>query len=158
MQSMQKWKYPEMVPSTREWCLGMCIWGSCGYIKHKDLRLWPHGYRICITARIQPQINQIAHHRARTDSPERLQVLTDKNVDVICNVMRKPGGKNADWMPDRGQHVSVTAQENLKLIVFLFHNWWRCTLDWKVSGVWEDTLHLMAGQKKLKQSGKIPTW
>ena len=28
------------------------------------------------------------------DSPDRLRVLTDKNFDDICNVMRKPGGKN----------------------------------------------------------------
>ena len=35
------------------------------------------------------------------DSPKRLQVLTDKNVDDICNVMRKPGSKNANGTPDR---------------------------------------------------------
>ena len=29
------------------------------------------------------------------DSEERLQVLTNKNVDDICNVAKKPGGKNA---------------------------------------------------------------
>ena len=43
------------------------------------------------------------------DSPDRLRVLTDKNDDDICNVMRKPGGKNADRMPDRGKQVSVIA-------------------------------------------------
>ena len=63
------------------------------------------------------------------DNIERLRVLTDKNVDGICNVMRKPGGKNADRKPNRGQQVSVVAQENLKLAVFLFHHWWRCTVD-----------------------------
>ena len=45
------------------------------------------------------------------DSPERLRVLTDKNVDNICNVVRKPGGKNVDGMPDRGQEVSAIAQK-----------------------------------------------
>ena len=35
-------------------------------------------------------------------SPDRLRVLTDKNVDDTCNVMRKPGGKNANEMPDKG--------------------------------------------------------
>ena len=49
------------------------------------------------------------------DSTERLRVITDKNVDDICNVVRKPGGKNPDGMPDREQQVSVIAQENLKL-------------------------------------------
>ena len=53
------------------------------------------------------------------DSPDRLRVLTDKNVDDVCNVMRKPGSKNANGMPDRGQQVSVIAQENLKLAAFL---------------------------------------
>ena len=56
------------------------------------------------------------------DSPKRLQVLTDKNVDNICNVMRKPCDKNANGMPNRGQQVSVIAKENLKLTAFLFHH------------------------------------
>ena len=34
-------------------------------------------------------------------------VLINKNVDDICNVMRKPCGKNADGMHDRGQQISV---------------------------------------------------
>ena len=63
------------------------------------------------------------------DSPDRLRVLTDENVDDICNVMRKPGSKNVDGTPNRGQQVSVIAQENLKLAVFLFHHRWRCTLE-----------------------------
>ena len=37
------------------------------------------------------------------DSLDRMQVLTNKNVDDICNVMRKPGSQNANQMPDRGQ-------------------------------------------------------
>ena len=43
--------------------------------------------------------------------------------------MRKPGGKNADGTSNRGQQVSVIAQENLKLGTFLFHCRWRCTFD-----------------------------
>ena len=39
------------------------------------------------------------------DNPDRLRVLTDKNVNDICNVMRKPGSKNNDGTPDRGQQV-----------------------------------------------------
>ena len=58
-------------------------------------------------------------------SLERLRVLTDKIVDDICNVMKKLGGKNSDGMPNRGQQVSVMAQENLKLAIFLFHHRWR---------------------------------
>ena len=63
------------------------------------------------------------------DSPERLRVLTDKNVDGICYVMRKPGGKNDNRTSGRGQQVLVIVQENLKLAIFLFHHWWRYTLQ-----------------------------
>ena len=90
------------------------------------------------------------------DSPDRLRVLTDKNVNDICNVMRKPGSKNANGMPDRGQQVSVIDQENPKLAVFLFHHKWRCTLDWETTGVNEDTLRLMSSQKKFKDKNRDP--
>ena len=43
------------------------------------------------------------------DSTERLRVLIDKNVDDICNVIRKPGGKNVNGTPNRGHQVSVIA-------------------------------------------------
>ena len=36
------------------------------------------------------------------DISKRLRALTDKNVNDICNVVRKPGGKNTDKMPERG--------------------------------------------------------
>ena len=88
------------------------------------------------------------------DSPEGLQVLTDKNVDDICNTMRKPGGKNANGMCGRGQQVSVLVQENLKLAFFLFHHKWRCILEWEMTGVNENRLCLMTGQKKLKDEYK----
>ena len=55
-------------------------------------------------------------------SSESLRVFTSKNLHDICNVMKKPGGKNAEEMPNRGQQVSVMAQENLKLATFLFHH------------------------------------
>ena len=56
------------------------------------------------------------------DSPERLRAFTDKNVDDMCNVVRKPGGKNADGTPDRELQVSVIAQEKLKLAAFLYYH------------------------------------
>ena len=84
------------------------------------------------------------------------EALTDKNVDDIHNFMRKSGSKNADWTPNRRQHVPVIAQENLNLAVFLFHHWWKCTFDWKVTGVPEDTVDLLAGQKRLKDEYKDP--
>ena len=56
------------------------------------------------------------------DNPDRLRVLTDKNVDDICNVVRKPGSKNVNWTFNGGQQVSAIAQENLKLAAFLFHH------------------------------------
>ena len=57
-------------------------------------------------------------------------------------------------MPDRGQQVSVIAQENLKLAAFLFHHRWRYTFDWDIKGVHEDRVYLLAGQKKLKNKYK----
>ena len=57
------------------------------------------------------------------------RVLTDKNVDDICNVMRKPGNKNVNGTPNKRQWVSAIAKEKLKLDVFLFHHQWRCTFD-----------------------------
>ena len=50
-------------------------------------------------------------------------------------------------MPDRGQKVSVIAQENLKLAIFYF-------IIGAVAGVSEDTLHLTMGQKKLEDKYK----
>ena len=88
------------------------------------------------------------------DNPDRLRVLTDKNVNYICNVVRKPGGKNAIWTPNRGQQVSVIAQENLKLAAFLFHHRWRCTFDWEITEVDEGTVCVIAGQKKLEDEYK----
>ena len=86
----------------------------------------------------------------RLYSPEWHKILTDKNVDDLCNVVRKSGGKNANWMPDRGPKVSIITKDNLKLAISLFHHWWRCTIDWEVMGVQEDTVHLLIRQKRLK--------
>ena len=87
-------------------------------------------------------------------SLEQLRVLTHKNVDDTYNVMRKPGGMDADGTSNRGQQVSVIAQENLKLAVFLFHHRWKCTFDRKVTGVHENTVCLLAGQKRLEDEYK----
>ena len=70
--------------------------------------------------------------------------------------MRKPGGKNANGTPNKGQQISVIAQENLKLGVFLFHYRWRCTFDWEITGINEETVHFLSGQKKLKDKYKDP--
>ena len=56
------------------------------------------------------------------DSPERLRILTDKYVNDICNVMRKPGSKNADGTPNKEQQVPVIAQEKLMLAAFLLYH------------------------------------
>ena len=99
--------------------------------------------RYVLTAQFSPEAAQVLLSEQGQDSPNRLQVLVNKNV-------RKPGGKNADKRPDKGQ-VSVIAQENLKLAAFLFHQRWRCTFDWEEMGVWEDTVYLLASQKRLNK-------
>ena len=76
-----------------------------------------------------PEAAKLLKRKQGLDSPDRLQVLTDKIIDVIGNVIRKPGFKNADKVPYRGQHVSIIVQENLKPATFLFHHRWSCTFD-----------------------------
>ena len=90
----------------------------------QDMYLWL-GY--------SPEAARLLIREQGLDSPGRLRVLTDENVNEICNAVRKPGGNNAYETMVRGQKVSVTAQENLKLAVFLFHHWCRCTCDWEVT-------------------------
>ena len=88
------------------------------------------------------------------ESQRRFIVVSYKNVDDICNVMRKLGSKNANETSIRGQQVSVIAQESLTLAVFILHHWWQCTFDWEVMGVCEETIHLLSGQKRLKDKFK----
>ena len=101
-----------------------------------------------------PKAAKLLIRKMGLDNSNRLRVLMDKNYDNICNVMRKPGGKNANGTPNRGQQVSVIAQENLKLAAYLFHNWWRCTFDWEIMGVDERTVHSLVSQKKLEDEYK----
>ena len=77
---------------------------------------------IYLELRFSPKAARLLVKEQGLDSSERFRVLTDKRVDDIFNVMKKPEGKNANETPDSGQKVSVTAQENLKLAIFLFHH------------------------------------
>ena len=70
--------------------------------------------------------------------------------------MRKPGGKNANKMLNRWQQVSLIAQENLELAVFLFYHRWRYAFNCKVKNMQEDTVYLLAGQNRLKDYYKDP--
>ena len=81
------------------------------------------------TAWIYPEAARLLVRDQGLYSPDRLRVLIDKTVHDICNVMRKPGGKIANRMPDREQQVLVIAQENVKLAAFLFHHIWRSTFN-----------------------------
>ena len=119
----------------------------------KIIASWLH--KMYIWLGFSPKAANLLNEEKETDSPERLRVLTDKNVDDIYNNARKPGSKNANQTPDGGQQASFIAQENLKLAAFLFHHSWRCTLDWEVE--WhDDTVHLLADQKKLKDEYRDP--
>ena len=90
----------------------------------QDMYLW---------LRFSPKAAKLLLREQGVESAERLRVLTNKNVDDICNVMRKPGHNDANGMHDKGQQVSIITQENLKLAAFLFHHRWRCTLDWELA-------------------------
>ena len=61
--------------------------------------------------RFRPEAARLLIREQGLDSQEQMRVLTDKNVDDICNVVRKQGSKNASGMPNRGQKVSVIAKK-----------------------------------------------
>ena len=65
-----------------------------------------------------PEAAKLLVREQGLDRPERLGAFMDKNVNEICNVMKKPGGKNVEGLPNRGQKVSVIAHKNLKLASF----------------------------------------
>ena len=113
----------------------------------QDMCLW-HGF--------SPKASRLLIREHGLDSLDKLRVLMDKIVDGICNVVKKSGNKNAERMPNREQQVSVMVQENLKLAAFLFHHRWRYPLGWDVMGVHEDTVHLLARQKRLKDECNNP--
>ena len=80
----------------------------------------------------------------------------DKNVDDICNITKQAGGKNPNGTYNRGWQASVRVQENLNLAFFLFHHRCRCTLNGEVTVMHEDTVCLLAGQKRPKDNYKDP--
>ena len=106
-----------------------------------QLRFWHHVTKLLV--RIEGLVRQ-----------DRLHFHTDKNVDDVFNIIRKPGDKNTDVMLNRGQQDAVIAQKNLKLASFLFHHRCRCTFDWEVTRVHEDIADFLEGQKRLKYNYK----
>ena len=119
-----------------------------GYIEHEDLKLWPHGSRS----------SQIAHQRARFRQ-------TWKNKSSQMSMTSVMSWKNQVARMTMGQLTEGSRfQSHLKKtwpLLFLFHHWWRCTFDWEVMGVWEDTGCLLVEKKKLedeyKDSDMLPT-
>ena len=52
------------------------------------------------------------------DSLDEIALLTDKDIDNLCSVVRRPGGTIANNVPNPGLNVSVRAQINMKLLVY----------------------------------------
>ena len=102
-----------------------------------------------------PKAAKLLIRQQGLDNHNRLRILTNKNVDDICNVVRKRGSKNANGTPKRGQQVSMIAQENPKLAAFLFHHQQRCTLDWEITGM-DEGARFLVGQKKLEDEYEDP--
>ena len=50
----------------------------------------------------------------------------------------------------------VIAQENMKLAAFIFPLRWGYTFDWVIMLVDEETVHFLAGKKKLEDEYKDP--
>ena len=106
---------------------------------------------------LNPKVAKLIIREQGLNSPDRLRILTDKNNDGICNVVRKPDSKNIDQTPDRKQQISVIAQENPKLLGFLFYHRLRCTFDWEIMEVNKETVYFLAGKKKLKDEYNTQT-
>ena len=56
---------------------------------------------------LSPKAAKLLIKEQGLNNPDTLRVLTDKNVDNICNVVRKPGGKNANGMPIQGSKFQL---------------------------------------------------
>ena len=50
-------------------------------------------------------------HEPCLDSPDRLRVLMDKNVDDICSILRKPGDKSANGSPNKVYQICYDSGE-----------------------------------------------
>ena len=53
------------------------------------MALWFHD--MYLQLEFGPKAGNLLIRKHRLDSPYRLRIFTDKNVDDICNIMRKPG-------------------------------------------------------------------
>ena len=56
-----------------------------------------------------PEAAKLLVREQGLDSLERRRVLTNKNIDDICNVVKKPDGKNVIETPNKEYQVSVIA-------------------------------------------------
>ena len=65
------------------------------------MALWLHDMYLQIG--FSPKSARLFTREKGLESTDKLRVLTDKDVNDICNVMRKPA--------NRGQHISVISQE-----------------------------------------------
>ena len=69
-----------------------------------------------------PEAAKLLVREQRLDSPERLRVLTDKNVNNICNFFIKQRWQECQCDAQQGAASLRIAQESLKLAIFLFHH------------------------------------
>ena len=103
----------------------------------QDMYIWlgfsPKGTRLLVTE--------------QGNNPKRLWVLIDKNNDDICNFVRKPGGKNANKMPHRGQWVSVISKKTHR---------WRCTFNGEIKLTKTEYIYSL-NRKSSKMSSKTQT-
>ena len=96
MQNIQKWSYLEM----EHYIKGH----KCKVVERIKWVHRAHGPEIMASwlqemylwLGFSPEAARLLVREQGLDSPERLRVLTNKNVNDICNVVRKPGSKNAN--------------------------------------------------------------
>lgn len=58
----------------------------------------------------------------QVNSLPEIGLLTDKDVENLCKIVRRPGGTNASGTVNPGNSVSLRAETNLKLAVYWYHH------------------------------------
>ena len=85
------------------------------------------------------------------DSPWILASLSDKNITVICDVIRRCGELVGSKTPDRENQISVLAAKALKLAAFMLKMLENCSRAYDIRCINSTSLLMYQHQWELKQ-------
>ena len=71
----------------------------------------------------------------RIDSPQILASLSDEDITIIWDVIRRPGGLVGNKMPDRGNQISFLAAKSMKLTAFMLKMLEHCSRAYNIKYV-----------------------